>query len=78
MDVPEYLADKLDDAQDIFNVLCLIYDDQSHDTFRAALERFLYEKFDCTILDTSEHNALMRDAYDLSSTKDEADRLHGD
>ncbi len=57
-----HLAEQLDEASDIYNVLCLVYNERSHDTFRAAVERLMADKYRCVVLDNSDHRDLEYDA----------------
>lgn len=70
MDYPEYLGAKLEEADDIFNTLCLIYNPASHDAFTAALMRFAFEKLEMVAVDKSEHEALTKEVEDSELWRD--------
>lgn len=74
-ELPEYLAELIDEADDIFNVLCLVYNETSHDAFRAAVERLMERNYNSTLLDNSEMRAYERD---LEKAEEEREDLRGE
>lgn len=77
-DLPEYLIKELSDAEDIFNVLCLVYNERSHDAFRAAVERIMENKFECTVLDNTEFAAYESDSRNAAEYWQELEKYRGD
>lgn len=69
-ELPEYLIESMADAETYFNALGLLYNERSHDAFRAAVERFMEEKFECAVVDYSEYRMLETDAHDASVEND--------
>ena len=74
-ELPEYLKEHMDTSEDIFNVLCLVYNERSHDAFRSAVELLMEKKYECVVLDTSEHRAYERD---LERAEEERENVKGE
>ena len=75
MGMPEHLAKQLETAEDIYNVLCLVYNEATSAEFYVAVERLLREQFVSEVIDQDELRKLQSDADERSRFKDELFRL---
>ena len=71
MEYPEHLKKQLDTAEDIYNVLCLVYNEATSAEFYAAVERLLREKYVSEVVDQDELKQLLSDSDERTRFKDE-------